>query len=436
MSVELEVDSKKSRENKTFIFLLKSYSSLLITRLHEIQAFRIAACHSFWFLGVLVPLAFFVLAIVSSIPMLWEPFALSEKVISNYFQGYVPKESFLSLSSVFQSYEFIAIATFLGFSLFLIILILDIESVFKRIFEINRESSFGRRFLIIWASFTLGPVSLILALYLPSEITLTLVEIGWSKAPNYERLITLFSFALIFSMFFSIFYKMMAGQTISLLDSCIGGGLSGLFFVCLVFSLFYFGAFFPITQGKLHVLLIFPTFFIVVYLCFFVIILGGVLCSLLGNPSWEKTYAQLDTLNSLSLLIIAIQILGLLFVSSQSGETLSKRLIVFSLGVGEKNVDKAIQILHDFKFIKRSAAGNWILSRDLSSSALSELCQAFKFNIVSLTDESLTRDSSIYAIEVWRGRLIQTIHNLGKDKTNLEHVNIRDLLQGQIITEG
>ena len=164
--------------------------------------------------------------------------------------------------------------------------------------------------------------------------------------------------------------------------------------------------------------------------------MGGILCSLLGNPSWEKTYAQLDTLNSLSLLIIAIQILGLLFVSSQSGETLSKRLIVFSLGVGEKNVDKAIQILHDFKFIKRSAAGNWILSRDLSSSALSELCQAFNFNIVSLTDESLTRDSSIYAIEVWRGRLIQTIHNLGKDKTNLEHVNIRDLLQGQIITEG
>ena len=30
MNVELEVGSKKSRENKTFIFLLKSYSSLLI----------------------------------------------------------------------------------------------------------------------------------------------------------------------------------------------------------------------------------------------------------------------------------------------------------------------------------------------------------------------------------------------------------------------
>ena len=37
-----------------------------------------------------------------------------------------------------------------------------------------------------------------------------------------------------------------------------------------------------------------------------------------------------------------------------------RRLIVFSLGVGKKNVDKAIQILHDFKFIKRSAA-RWIL---------------------------------------------------------------------------
>ena len=47
-------------------------------------------------------------------------------------------------------------------------------------------------------------MSLILALYLPYEITLTLVEIELSKAPNYERLITLFSFALIFSMFFNI----------------------------------------------------------------------------------------------------------------------------------------------------------------------------------------------------------------------------------------
>ena len=126
-----------------------------------------------------------------------------------------------------------------------------------------------------------------------------------------------------------------------------------------------------------------------------------------------------------------LQVLGLFLVSSQTGKAVSRKLILYSLGRGETIIDKAIAVLVATKFIRSSDDSSWVLSRDLSSAMLSELCSRLKLDLGA--KKTLT-GGAFYAIEVWRSRLINRLGAidgpLNQDGQEID-ISIRDLLEGR-----
>ena len=423
--------SKNNRLAKAPVIWVKVFSLFIFKRVFECQAFRLAASHSFWFVMAIVPLCFLIFAILSKVPFFWGPREILENIFSSYLHPQITKEFSYYISELNKHLFLIILTSLITFGLLVIILLLDVERAFKNIFETTEHHFLGGRFLAVWVSFTLGFAIFASLFFLSSLASTIFIDVGWEKWLEYERIFTLGILTISFVLFFSIFYKTIAHKTISIHQALVGGVVSGSLVSLIVISVFCCLTFLPSSIKIFNPLIILPVLLILVYCCFFVLILGGVICSLLANRFWEEKYSDAETLHSLSLLIISLQILGLLLVSSQKGDAVSKRVIAFSLGVGEDIIEKAIAILSETNFIKKAETNNWVLSRDLSSAPLQDLCEKIGFDIKNLDNETLSTSGSFYAIELWRGRLVRVLGNLNTKAYNQDEIYIRDVLEGR-----
>ena len=143
----------------------------------------------------------------------------------------------------------------------------------------------------------------------------------------------------------------MSNIRVSLVVACLGGCVSGIIISSLVNSLFYFTDF-PFFGDSYSIFLSFPIWILVVYAIFLIVNIGGIFASMASAILLEDWNPEIKHLQSISLLIVMLQVLGLFLVSSQTGKAVSRKLILYSLGRGETIIDKAIAVLVATKFIR------------------------------------------------------------------------------------
>ncbi len=210
-------------------------------------------------------------------------------------------------------------------------------------------------------------------------------------------------------------------RPIQLLSACLGGVVAGSLFAVLRKLFGWYVATFPTYQNIYGALSVVPIFLVWMYLSWTVVLLGAVLTAGLGE--WKSSGgrpADAD-LRAGPKMIAALRVLALMFEASHSGRRIKRRDLLARVGSGEGTVDRVLAMLRGARFIDRTEAGGWVLTRDLASVTLYDLYRALG---LGLNDDDL----DFAGVEGWEDRLREKLTALQGAQRGTLDISLRKVI--------
>jgi membrane protein len=330
-------------------------------------------------LFALVPLTAATLGILSGFPAFvqWR-----DRITSFVFANFIPTTGDVVRQYLTQFADNASKATAVGIAVLLfsaLMLMLSVEDAFNRIWRVPRSRAAGARFVLYWAVLTLGPLLLIVALVLSSQLfSLPLFEAAESEFPLKARLLDVSPF-LIEWFALTAAYVLIPNRSVRLRDGAAGALLAALLFEIAkrAFATYVTtGANYQEVYGALAIV---PIFILWIYLSWILVLLGASLTASLAAFDYRPPQARLaegEEFNGL------VRILAH-FADAQRagigmhGETLREREPFLT----DDMVQRYIGDLSRADMIQRNEMGEWILTRDLASVSLYDIYSASGYRL-------------------------------------------------------
>ncbi len=239
----------------------------------------IASSLSFTTLLALVPLFTVIVSVLALFPV---PQAVADTVEGFLFDNFVP-----AAGETVQGYlhEFAAqagklTAVGLVFLLFSSIsLLATIEDAFNEIWKVDKGRDWFHRLLVYWALLTLGPLLIVMSLSMSSALLSLSFLSGQSLVASFtETLLTYLPVLLEFCAFL-LFYQSIPNLEVRVADSAIGALTATILFEISKFGFGFWILNFNSYELIYGALASVPIFFIWVYLCWLVMLVGALVAA-------------------------------------------------------------------------------------------------------------------------------------------------------------
>jgi membrane protein len=281
----------------------------------------------------------------------------SGEIIQQYLQSFVAKASQLSTLGI----------------LFLIItavaMMFTMEETFNAIWRVKERRQWLASLLLYWTILTLSPILIGIGFTVSSY----LISLPFMTSASHlfgftNQLLALTPFFLSV-IAFTLIYIAVPNCSVPLRYGLIAAIIAALLFELAksIFALYV--ALFPSYELLYGALAAIPIFFLWVYLCWLITLLGAVMSEVLATSYHEGGIEKLDGFTQ------AIIWLGYFWRAQQEGKslTLSELLFLDKVGNYEVPAEEQLQTLVNNKLLQHTAKDGYILSRDFSTFTLFDL---------------------------------------------------------------
>lgn len=358
-----------------------AYILYALRRFYRDGGMQSAAALTYTTLLALVPLMTIAFAIFSAFPAFQ---SVQYQIELLLFENLVPE-----VGSIIQSYisEFTRNATKLttvgvvALAVSAVLLLSTVESVFNRIWRVERERPILTRLLIFWTVLTLGPI------LMGASLTLTTGVFDWiGQFANESVGLAPISLkgerwviggrvlaAGLQAAAFTILFFLVPARPVRLRDAAVGGAIAGVALEVLkwVFRLYVVG--FPSYQAIYGALAAVPIFLIWLYLSWTVIILGAVFAASFSEWRSARAVDVEVQLNPARKLEAAVVLLSLLSDRARTGEQVSQAEMTKALPMDAR--DGLADALRQAGYLSMTERGDYALTRDLHATSLVQLAR-------------------------------------------------------------
>ena len=267
---------------------LQTFVITIYHRFNQDRCFSSAAALSFTTLLALVPLVTVIISALSLFPVFGK---WSGSVESFLFENFVPAagEAVKGYILEFASKAGQLTAMGLGFLLISSLMLLStIEDAFNQIWKIDRGRTWGQKLIVYWAVLTLGPLLISASLSMSSTLLSMSVFSEQTIVASFTGTVLKY-LPIVFELSaFMLFYQVIPNLVIRARNSFIGACVATILFEITKVG---FGAYirnfdsYQLIYGALATI---PIFFIWIYLCWLVLLVGALVAAILRESQVES----------------------------------------------------------------------------------------------------------------------------------------------------
>jgi membrane protein len=261
----------------------------------------------------------------------------------------------------------------LGLAITAILLIHTIQVAFDRIWGTSARRANWGRFPIYWALITLGPMLFGISFSISTYFFRTAGKTDFYGVSTGVQLLADASPYVLEAIGFALFYRLMPTRPVRIPDA-IWGGLTAAFLFEIVKRIFgLYLHYVPTYQALYGALATIPIFLLWMYLAWVTALVGAEVTAAL--PEWRSGRRSVSPQHRRGdQLSLALAALVLLKEARNQGVGMRSQQITRELQSDPIRMLAILEILKDAHVVTHNDSGRWILSRDLSSLSLHQLC--------------------------------------------------------------
>ncbi|MEX0693602.1 MAG: YihY family inner membrane protein [Rhodospirillales bacterium] len=393
-------------------------------RFGEDRCFKMAAGLSYTSLLAIVPLTAIAFSMLAAFPvfsgvreafqdaMFSNLLPHSADVTQEYFTKFVKNTTTLSAVGI------VALAATA------VLLLGTIEADMNAIFRVARKRALAPRLLVFWALLTLGPLLLGASFSLSTYFFAATKLIGIDTGGGFAAFFGTFLPTIMIIILLTVFYIIIPNRPVGITAGLSGGIIAGVGFTILRKIFGWYIVSFPTYQNIYGAMSVVPIFLVWMYLSWLLVLLGALLTASVSE--WQSAGGKplSSNVGTSMRLIIAVQILAVLFEASRDGSgAVHRSRILRSTGGGGEAVDRILNQLRAAQYTDRTAANRWILARNPETVTLFDLHQVLGLGFSGY--DFLRSD------EPWRRRLVERVDALRESNHRVLNVTLKELIEAE-----
>lgn len=355
---------------------ISGFLCFVLRRFNEDNCTQVAASLTFTTLLALVPLVTIALTVVSAFPVFSDlSVQLKIFILTNLMPEFAGK---IITVYMFKFSNNAAKLTAIGIAFLVItalMMMLTIDHAFNTIWRVSRPRPLMHRFIIYWATLTLGP------LLIGGSLSLTSYLVGLSlgiakQVPLLDLALLRITPMVLTTLAFALLYLTVPNRYVPRWHALAGGLVASLGFELMkkVFALYITNfASYEMVYGAFAS---FPVFLLWIYLSWLVVLMGAVIAASLsywrGNAwmmKWTPGRRFYD----------ALRILRELYQMHQTGGTLTTRQLRQRIHLGLEELEEILECLSRGDWVRKVNGGGWLLAKNPHEIQVSDIYRAFVF---------------------------------------------------------
>jgi membrane protein len=303
----------------------------------------------------------------------------------------------------------------LGLAITAILLIHTIQTAFDRIWGTAAQRAKWGRFPIYWALITLGPMLFGISFSISTYFFRTAGRADFYGISTGIRLLADASPYILEAIGFALFYRLMPTRPVRILDA-IWGGLAAAFLFEIVKRLFgLYLHYVPTYQALYGALATIPIFLLWMYLAWVTALVGAEVTAAL--PEWRSGRRSVSPHHRRGdQLSLALAALVLLKEARNQGAGMRGPQIIRELQSDPMRMLAILEALKVAHIVSYNDGGRWVLSRNLASLSLHQLCHILG---ITLSNREVGRTPRI-------GTLVD---RLAEQETQMLALSVEEALQ-------
>lgn len=254
-----------------------------------------------------------------------------------------------------------------------ILLLLTIEGQLNLIFGVSRTRPMVSRILVLWALLTLGPLLLGVGISLLGKFS-TLIATGVDTNPLLAFLLGHLAPTLITWALLTFIYDVVPHNRVHWKDAVVGAACAAVLLAALRYTFAFYIKLMTSYQAIYGAIAAVPVFLVWVYFVWYLVMAGAVVSAAL--PDWRLSLKGRAT-GPVGKLLLALEILGVLAMAQRGGKGRDSAYLARLADLPEDTVTVLLESLQAGNFVVCSDQGDWVLSRDLDATPLSDLVHHF-----------------------------------------------------------
>ncbi len=254
-----------------------------------------------------------------------------------------------------------------------ILLLLTIEGQLNLIFGVSRTRPLVSRILVLWAVLTLGPLLLGVGISLLGTFT-TLIASGAATGPVLGFLLGHLAPTLITWVLLTFIYDVVPHNRVHWKDALVGAACAAVALAALRYTFALYIKLMTSYQAIYGAIAAVPVFLVWVYFVWYLVMAGAVVSAAL--PDWRLSLKGRAT-GPAGKLLLALEILGVLAAAQRGGKGRDSGYLARLADLPEDTVTVLLESLQEGHFVVCSDRGEWVLSRDIDATPLSDLVHHF-----------------------------------------------------------
>ncbi|CAK0740018.1 membrane protein [Gammaproteobacteria bacterium] len=355
---------------RSHLRLAGRFLSFLLSSFLEDRSLEVASELSYATLLSLVPLMAVAVSVAGAFPV----FANVQRLVQDFiFTNFVPTFGAIVQQYLQQFAHNASRLTAMGILSLVVtslVMMSAIDTSFNRIWRVRVKRRALANFTVYWAVLTLGPMLIGASLLLTSQIfsapsfTAATESLGVRGAllgmtPFFATTLALF-----------LLYVVVPNRAVSLFHALMGALVAALLFEAAKRGFTLYVTTVPTYETIFGTMAVVPVFLIWIYTSWLVALLGAEIThSLSAFPVWLQAGQS-----SGAELLWAFRVVGHLWEAQRNGTSVATRtLLAWEPGLSEDMLLDLISTFSTSRLIQRTAAGTWVLARDLSEVTLLDL---------------------------------------------------------------
>lgn len=254
-----------------------------------------------------------------------------------------------------------------------ILLLLTIEGQLNLIFGVSRPRPLALRVLVLWAVVTLAPLLMAIGFSLFGTFsTLLGPDTGVGKVLSFilgNLLPSLITWGLL-----TFIYDVVPHNRVHWKDAMIGAAFAALLLAVLRYTFAYYIVLMTSYQAIYGAIAAVPVFLVWVYFVWFIVMAGAVISA--AMPDWRLL--RLGRAGGTGgRLLLALETIAALARAQRRGQGCAVANLARTAGLPEDIMTVLLESLQAGHFVVCSSDGEWVLSRDLDATPLSDIVHHF-----------------------------------------------------------
>ena len=261
---------------------------VIVKRFNQDQCFSIASSLSFTTILALVPLLTVILAVLSLFPVADNWLIIIEAFL---IENFVPAAGETVQNYLHQFTSSAGKLTALGLVFVLlssIFLLATVEDAFNKIWRVEKKRAWLQRILIYWAILSLGPLLLTSSLSMSSALLSLSLFTDQSIVANATKSVLRYLPVLFELCAYMLFYHAIPNTRVRIRDSFYGAITATILFEITKFGFTIYILKFNSYQLIYGTLSTIPIFFLWIYICWLVLLIGALISAILYENATPK----------------------------------------------------------------------------------------------------------------------------------------------------